>query len=108
MLKAKAGKVEQLFHEPTLEHPAFSRTKLALIAILKTYTAATQCFHGGIGVRELLLEAARANGYTGRNFRDSRAVLRFAFRWASPWRLVASRSGRWRITCCATRGTIPK
>jgi phage major head subunit gpT-like protein len=28
----------------------------------------------------LLLEAAWANGYTGRNFRDSRAVLRFAFK----------------------------
>jgi hypothetical protein len=27
----------------------------------------------------LLLEAAWANGYTGRNFRDHRAVLRFAF-----------------------------
>jgi len=37
-------------------------------------------FHGGIGLQELLLEAAWANGYTGRNFRDSRAVLRFAFK----------------------------
>lgn len=36
-------------------------------------------FHGGIGLQELLLEAAWANGYTGRNFRDSRAVIRFAF-----------------------------
>ena len=36
-------------------------------------------FRGGIGLQELLLEAAWANGYTGRNFRDSRAVLRFAF-----------------------------
>jgi hypothetical protein len=36
-------------------------------------------YHGGIGLQELLLEAAWANGYTGRNFRDSRAVLRFAF-----------------------------
>jgi len=26
------------------------------------------------------LEAAWANGYTGRNFRDARAVMRFAFR----------------------------
>ena len=36
-------------------------------------------FRGGIGLQELLLEAAWANGYTGRNFRDSRNVLRFAF-----------------------------
>jgi len=42
--------------------------------------AATKRFRGGIGLQELLLEAAWANGYTGRNFRDSRAVLRFAFR----------------------------
>jgi len=41
-------------------------------------TAATR-YRGGIGLQELLLEAAWANGYTGRNFRDSRAVLRFAF-----------------------------
>jgi hypothetical protein len=36
-------------------------------------------FRGGIGLQELLLEAAWANGYTGRNFRDSRSVLRCAF-----------------------------
>ena len=36
-------------------------------------------FKGGIGLQELLLEAAWANGYSGRNFRDSRAVLRAAF-----------------------------
>ena len=40
---------------------------------------ASRRFRGGIGLQELLLEAAWANGYTGRNFRDSRAVLRFAF-----------------------------
>ncbi len=40
---------------------------------------ATTRFRGGIGLQELLLEAAWANGYTGRNFRDSRAVLRYAF-----------------------------
>ncbi|GAB6188140.1 hypothetical protein JCM17478_36420 [Thermopirellula anaerolimosa] len=61
MLTAKAAGVEDLFDEPTLE-------------------AATRRFRGGIGLQELLLEAAWANGYTGRNFRDSRAVLRFAFR----------------------------
>ncbi len=36
-------------------------------------------FRGGIGLQELLLEAAWANGYTGRTFRDSREVLRCAF-----------------------------
>ncbi|MCK6470872.1 MAG: hypothetical protein L6R28_03920 [Planctomycetes bacterium] len=45
----------------------------------QTLDAATKRFRGGIGMQELLLEAAWANGYTGRNFRDSREVLRFAF-----------------------------
>ncbi len=40
---------------------------------------AAKRFRGGIGLQELLLEAAWANGFTGRNFRDHRAVLRFAF-----------------------------
>ncbi|MCL4196226.1 MAG: hypothetical protein KJZ69_01925 [Phycisphaerales bacterium] len=40
---------------------------------------AAKRFRGGIGLQELLLEAAWANGYTGRNFRDSRNVLKFAF-----------------------------
>ena len=61
MLAAKATAVETMFDEPTLD-------------------AAQRRFRGGIGLQELLLEAAWANGYTGRNFRDSRAVLRFAFR----------------------------
>ena len=46
----------------------------------KAVEAADKRFRGGIGLQELLLEAAWANGYDGRNFRDSRAVLRFAFR----------------------------
>ena len=46
----------------------------------KTLEAASKRFRGGIGLQELLLEAAWANGYTGRNFRDSRAVLKFAFK----------------------------
>ena len=45
----------------------------------KTLEMASKRFRGGIGLQELLLEAAWANGYTGRNFRDSRSVLRFAF-----------------------------
>ena len=45
----------------------------------KTLDLADKRFSGGIGLQELLLEAAWANGYTGRNFRDTRAILRFAF-----------------------------
>jgi hypothetical protein len=45
----------------------------------KTLEAANRRFRGGITLQELILEAAWANGYTGRNFRDSREVLRFAF-----------------------------
>ena len=45
----------------------------------KSVEAADKRFKGGIGLQELLLEAAWANGYDGRNFRDSRSVLRFAF-----------------------------
>ncbi len=45
-----------------------------------TLEAAHRRFRGSIGLQELLLEAAWANGFSGRNFRDARAVLRFAFR----------------------------
>jgi phage major head subunit gpT-like protein len=55
-----------------------------LSGVEKTYDeraldAAARRFRGGIGLQELLLEAAWAHGYAGRNFRDSRAVLRAAF-----------------------------
>ncbi|MBU0638162.1 MAG: hypothetical protein KKB50_04795 [Planctomycetes bacterium] len=60
LLTAKLSKIEEHVDEPTLE-------------------AASRRFRGGITLQELLLEAAWANGYTGRNFRDSREVLRFAF-----------------------------
>lgn len=60
LLTAKLDNVERLVDAQTLE-------------------MASQRFRGGIGLQELLLEAAWANGYTGRNFRDSRAVLRYAF-----------------------------
>ena len=60
MLTAGLSDVENLYEEPTLD-------------------AASKRFRGGIGLQELLLEAAWANGYTGRSFRDSRSVLRFAF-----------------------------
>lgn len=45
----------------------------------QTLDLAARRFRGGIGLQELLLEAAWANGYTGRNFRDHRTVLRYAF-----------------------------
>ncbi|MFO0976734.1 MAG: hypothetical protein U0996_10075 [Planctomycetaceae bacterium] len=57
---AKSNSVEALYDDRTLE-------------------LADQRFRGGIGLQELLLEAAWANGYTGRSFRDSRAVMRAAF-----------------------------
>jgi len=44
-----------------------------------TLESADKRFRGKFGLQDLLLEAAWANGYTGRNFRDSRAVLRHAF-----------------------------
>ncbi|QDT33988.1 phage major capsid protein [Thalassoglobus polymorphus] len=60
LLTAKAANVEEAFDPQTLD-------------------LAARRFRGGIGLQELLLEAAWANGYTGRNFRDNREVLRFAF-----------------------------
>jgi hypothetical protein len=60
MLTARFGDVEKVYDEKALD-------------------AASKRFRGGIGLQELLLEAAWANGYTGRSFRDSREVLRFAF-----------------------------
>ena len=60
LLTAKLDGVERLYPELTLD-------------------AAARRFRGGIGLQELLLEAAWANGYTGRNFRDHRTVLRYAF-----------------------------
>ena len=60
MLSGKLEDAERRFDERTLE-------------------AASRRFGSGIGLQELLLEAAWANGYTGRNFRDSRTVLQFAF-----------------------------
>jgi len=45
----------------------------------RTLDAACRRFGRRLGLQEMLLEAAWANGYTGRTFRDSRTVLRFAF-----------------------------
>ena len=61
LLTAKLDGIENLFDDQALE-------------------AAQRRFRGGIGLQELLLEAAWANGYTGRNFRDARSIMRFAFK----------------------------
>jgi len=45
----------------------------------KAVEAADKRFRGGIGLQELFLEAAWANGYPERSFRDSREALRYAF-----------------------------
>jgi hypothetical protein len=60
MLTAKLADAEKLYPEQTLD-------------------LAAKRFRGGIGLQELLLEAAWANGYTGRNFRDVRGAMRAAF-----------------------------
>jgi phage major head subunit gpT-like protein len=51
--------------------------------------AASRRYRGGIGLQELIMEAAWANGYQGRNFRDTRDVLRFAFPGGGPSPLQA-------------------
>ena len=45
----------------------------------KILDAAGRRFRRGIGLQELLLEAAWANGYTGRTFQDPQAILEAAF-----------------------------
>ncbi len=65
-----------------LEAACYQSAKLSGIEKLydeKTLEAADRRFHGSVGLQELLLEAAWANGYSGRNFRDTKAVMQFAF-----------------------------
>jgi hypothetical protein len=74
--------VDQMVNGTILEAACMLTARLADVEKVhdeKTLDAASRRFRGGIGLQELLLEAAWANGYTGRNFRDSREVLRFAF-----------------------------
>ncbi len=59
-MSARLEGIEKIFDAPTLE-------------------AADRRFHRAIGLQELLMEAAWANGYTGRSFRDTKAVMQFAF-----------------------------
>ena len=56
-----------------------NRTDAERVCSEAALEAASTRFHGGIGLQELLLEAAWANGYTGRSFRDTHEVLRAAF-----------------------------
>jgi hypothetical protein len=74
--------VDQTVNGTILEAACMLTARLADVEKVhdeKTLDAASRRFRGGIGLQELLLEAAWANGYTGRNFRDSREVLHFAF-----------------------------
>jgi hypothetical protein len=74
--------VDQTVNGAVLEAACMLTARLADVEKVhdeKTLDAASRRFRGGIGLQELLLEAAWANGYTGRNFRDSREALRFAF-----------------------------
>ena len=60
VLTAKLAEPEKHYHEEVLEQ-------------------AERRFRGGIGLQELIMEAAWANGYPERSFRDSREALRYAF-----------------------------
>ena len=65
-----------------LEAACFQSAKLEGIEKVCSEQAmdiAAKRFKGGLGLQELLFEAAIANGYTGRTFRDSRRVLEAAF-----------------------------
>ena len=65
-----------------LEAACFQSAKLEGIEKVCSEQAmdvAAKRFNGGLGLQELLFEAALANGYTGRTFRDSRRVLEAAF-----------------------------
>jgi len=65
-----------------LEAACFQSAKLEAIEKVcsaQALEAAAKRFQGGLGLQELLFEAAIANGYTGRTFRDSRRVLEAAF-----------------------------
>ncbi len=57
---AKVDKPERYFDAPTLEE-------------------AQRQFDGRLGLAELIIEAARANGYVGRERRVTREILRYAF-----------------------------
>lgn len=57
----------------------FSEAELIKTYGEKTLEAVAKQYRGGLGLQEMLLEAALINGYTGRTFRDTRAILQAAF-----------------------------
>jgi hypothetical protein len=65
-----------------LEAACFQSAKLEgleHVCSAQALEVAAKRFRSGLGLQELLIEAAIANGYTGRTFRDSRRVLEAAF-----------------------------
>ncbi len=65
-----------------LEAACFQSAKLEgldRVCSAQALEVAAKRFQSGLGLQELLIEAAIANGYTGRTFRDSRRVLEAAF-----------------------------
>ncbi len=65
-----------------LEAACFQSAKLDgldKVCSAQALEVASKRFQSGLGLQELLIEAAIANGYTGRTFRDSRRVLEAAF-----------------------------
>ena len=66
----QAGKYHQKRFELTEEGKErhVSIEKIEDVFAEETLDAADKMFHGGIGLQELLLEAAQANGYRGRKF----------------------------------------
>jgi len=65
-----------------LEAACFQSAKLdglEKVCSAQALEVAAKRFQSGLGLQELLIEAAIANGYTGRTFRDSRRVLEAAF-----------------------------
>ena len=73
---------QNTINAPVLEAACYLAANLSNveeIADEQSLDLAARRFRGGIGLQELILEAAWANGYSGRNFRDHRAVMRAAF-----------------------------
>ncbi len=74
--------LESAVTNEVLEAACFQSAKLEGIENVCSEQAldiAAKRFRGGLGLQELLFEAAIANGYAGRTFRDSRRVLEAAF-----------------------------
>ncbi|MEK6798860.1 MAG: hypothetical protein AABZ12_07850 [Planctomycetota bacterium] len=77
-LRAKAA-ADRTFRGLSRADPKSAYSAGLLSADAGDLSSAVARFRGGIGFQELLLDAARANGFASRSFRDSRSVQRFAF-----------------------------